>query len=239
MTERDYDEIRARLKASGNPVVLTGAGISAESGVPTFRGQDGLWKNFRAEELATPEAFKRDPQLVWEWYDWRRQILSEIKPNRAHYAVAELGEIFKDLVVITQNVDGLHALAGSRKVLELHGNIWRLRCTSCSKLEENTDVPLELLPKCGCGGLQRPDIVWFGEMLPEDVLEEVFKSIDRADFFLVVGTSGVVQPAASFAVSAKTKGAFVVEVNLERTPLTPVADMTLLGKAGEVLPELL
>lgn len=239
MSELDISGIRERLMASRNPVVLTGAGISAESGVPTFRGQDGLWKNFRAEELATPWAFKRDPQLVWEWYDWRRGIISEKSPNSAHRALAELERRLENFAVITQNVDGLHTLAGSKKVLEVHGNIWRLRCLECGKVVENRDVPLGLLPRCACGGLQRPDVVWFGEMLPEDVLEECFRCSDRADFFLVVGTSGIVQPAASFAMRAKGSVAFIVEVNIERTPLSPVADLTLIGRAGEVLPELL
>ncbi len=236
MTGQDIDKVRQRLAASKCVVALTGAGISAESGVPTFRGADGLWRNFRAEELATPGAFQRDPHLVWEWYNWRRSLLREIQPNRAHIALRELEERVRDFTLITQNVDGLHTLAGSRKVLELHGSIWRLRCTECDREEENRDVPLKLLPMCACGGLKRPGVVWFGEMLPPGVLEEAFERAGKADFFLVAGTSGVVQPAASLALRAKTEGAYLVEVNIERTPLSPSADAVLTGKAGEILP---
>jgi NAD-dependent deacetylase len=233
------EKIKKRLFASSSPVVLTGAGISAESGVPTFRGNDGLWKNFRAEELATPQAFQRDPALVWEWYNWRREKVSGLKPNAAHHTLFELGKRFKDFTIITQNVDGLHGLAGSPDVLELHGNIWRVRCLRCSVVSENRAVPIEIPPRCECGGLLRPDIVWFGEALPGEVLEGAFKALERTDFIFVVGTSGVVQPAASFAVTAKQNGAFLVEINLERTPLSDIMDIVVLGKAGEVLPKLL
>jgi NAD-dependent deacetylase len=233
------EKINERLFSSNSPVVLSGAGISAESGVPTFRGKDGLWKNFKAEDLATPRAFQRDPALVWEWYNWRREKLSGLKPNPAHYALAELGKRFRDFTIITQNVDGLHSLAGSSCVLELHGNIWRVRCVECGLTSENRAVPIDIPPRCGCGGLLRPDIVWFGEALPEGVLEEAFKALDRTDFVFVVGTSGVVQPAASFAATAKQNGAFLVEINLERTPLSDIMDIVVQGRAGEVLPKLL
>ncbi len=236
--EGRYDEVRDRLYSSRNPVVLTGAGVSAESGVPTFRGEDGLWRNFRAEELATPGAFARDPLLVWEWYDWRRQRISQVKPNPSHIAIAQMGTRHKNLTLITQNVDGLHTLAGSKDVLELHGNIWRLRCTECGKVVENREVPLKLLPRCVCGGLQRPDVVWFGEAIPGDVLSECIERIERSDFFLVAGTSGVVQPAASFAGMAKRAGAFLVEVNTDETPLSYMMDVRFSGRAGEVLPDL-
>ncbi len=231
--------IKEKLSVSTSPVVLTGAGISAESGVPTFRGSEGLWRNFRAEELATPGAFEKDPVLVWQWYDWRRSIVSSIEPNPGHRALAELAKRYDDFTIITQNVDGLHSLAGSRGVLELHGNIWRVRCVECSRVAENRDVPIEILPHCPCGGLLRPDIVWFGEALPEPVLAKAFASLESADIVLVVGTSGVVQPAASFAGMAKSHGAFLVEINLERTPISDIMDITALGKAGEVLPKLL
>ncbi len=238
MTDENLQSVRKRLMAAERPVVLTGAGISAESGVPTFRGADGLWKNFRAEELATPEAFNRDPRLVWEWYDWRRGLLKEIRPNRAHIALKELEQRFEDFTLITQNVDGLHTLAGSKRVLELHGSIWKLRCMECSHEEENREVPLKLLPLCTCGGLKRPGVVWFGEMLPADVLQEAFEKAESADFFLVVGTSGVVQPAASLALMAKRQGAYLVEVNIEPTPLSASADAVLTGRAGDILPQL-
>jgi NAD-dependent deacetylase len=233
------DDIKQRLFASSFPVVLTGAGVSAESGVPTFRGKDGLWKNFRAEDLATPQAFQRDPALVWEWYNWRREKVSGLKPNPAHYALVELGKRFRDFTIITQNVDGLHALAGTSDVLELHGNIWRVRCVSCGMVSGNRKVPIEIPPLCECGGLLRPDIVWFGESLPEEVVERAFKALERTDFILVIGTSGIVQPTASFAATAKGNGAFLVEINLERTPLSDIMDIVVLGKAGEVLPKLL
>ena len=233
------DRIKKRLSASSSPVVLTGAGISAESGVPTFRGKEGLWKNFRAEELATPGAFGSDPALVWEWYNWRREKVSAIKPNPAHYALAELGKRFAGFTLITQNVDGLHALAGSEDVLELHGNIWRVRCVGCARVSGNRDVPIEIPPRCECGALLRPDIVWFGESLPAGVLERAFEALETTDLIMVVGTSGVVEPAASFAAKAKANGAFLVEINLERTPLSDIMDIVAPGKAGEIIPELL
>ena len=227
------------IKTSKKFVAFTGAGVSAESGVPTFRGKDGYWKRYRTEELATPEAFNRDPQLVWEWYDQRRQILSKVKPNPAHYTIARLEEGMGDFTLITQNVDGLHSLAGSRRVLEIHGNIWRVRCTVCGAVEKNRQVPIPIPPYCNrCGGLQRPDVVWFGEMLPETVLSESYRSLESCDTILVVGTSGVVQPAASFVHIAKENGAKVIEVNIDETPLSFIADLSLRGRAGDILPML-
>jgi NAD-dependent deacetylase len=228
------DVIKKRLNASSFPVVLTGAGISAESGVPTFRGAEGLWKNFRAEDLATPGAFERNPALVWEWYNWRREKISGLKPNPAHYALRELGKRFADFTIITQNVDGLHTFAGSKDVLELHGNIWRVRCVGCAAVSENR-IP----PRCSCGALLRPDIVWFGEPLPVGVIERAFKALESTDFVVVVGTSGIVEPAASFAATAKSNGAFLAEINLERTPLSDIMDVVAPGKAGEIIPKLL
>ncbi len=232
------EEIRGRLEDSRMPVVLSGAGISAESGVPTFRGAGGLWKNMRAEDLATPEAFERDPVLVWEFYDYRRRVLAGVRPNPAHYALVRLAERFKDLTIITQNVDGLHSLAGSPKVLELHGNIWRTRCLGCGRVEENRDVPITIPPRCACGGMLRPDVVWFGEALPADVIEAAFEAADRTDFMFVVGTSGVVQPAASLAPRAKANGAYLVEINPDATPISTVMDVVVKEKAGEFLPRL-
>lgn len=238
-SEHKVEEIRERLYRSRAVAVLTGAGISSESGVPTFRGKDGLWRKFRPEDLATPEAFRENPRLVWEWYDWRRQNLASVRPNHAHLAIARLETRCEGFTLITQNVDGLHSLAGNKNVLELHGNIWRVRCTACGKVKTNRDVPIKILPMCGCGGLLRPDVVWFGEMLSADVLNRAFHVADTCDFMLVVGTSGVVQPAASIALRAKGEGAFVVEVNLEKTPISVSVDATLTGKAGEILPQLL
>lgn len=231
--------LREKLKSAGSVAVLTGAGVSAESGVPTFRGPGGLWKDRNPMELATPEAFEADPFLVWEWYDWRRSVISKISPNPAHTAIAELERRHLDFTLITQNVDGLHRLAGSKKVLELHGSIWTVRCVECQNSSENRDVPINILPRCSCGGLLRPGVVWFGESLPEEALFRAFEASSNADVMLVVGTSGVVQPAASLAVRAKGAGAFVAEINPEETPLTASVDLRLAGKAGDVVPALL
>jgi len=240
------EDLRARLARARRVAVLSGAGISAESGVPTFRGSGGLWKERRAEELATPEAFKRDPKLVWEFYDYRRRALSGLAPNQAHIALAGLADKLRDrgakesgLTIITQNVDGLHRDAGSRDLLELHGNIWRVRCTVCGAVTENRDVPIEILPYCRlsrCKGLLRPDIVWFGEMLPEGIFEEACKQAADADIMLIIGTSGVVQPAAGLAEYARTGGAYLVEINPEKTPLSKTVDRNITAKAAQLLP---
>lgn len=229
------------MKGSLRAVFLTGAGVSAESGVPTFRGEGGLWRNFRPEELATPGAFKKDPWLVWQWYDWRRKILSGVRPNAGHRALSEIEKEkgAEGCTLITQNVDGLHQGAGSTNVLELHGSIWRLRCVLCAAAAENREVGLEEIPRCACGGLLRPAVVWFGEQLPEEVITAAVEAAGKADFMMVIGTSGVVQPAASLAVRAKENGAYVVEVNTEATPLTSIMDVTLQGRAGDILPLLL
>ncbi len=218
-------------------VVLTGAGVSAESGIPTFRGPEGLWRSFRPTDLATPEAFRRDPALVWEWYDWRRQRIAACQPNPAHRVLAEMESVLPDFTLITQNVDGLHQAAGSRNVLELHGNIWRVRCTACGWSGEDRRVPLpEIPPHCRCGGLLRPAVVWFGESLPSHILEAAWEAASRCQMMLVVGTSAVVQPAASLPIIAKRNGAYLIEVNPAETPITPLADEVLRGPAGEVLP---
>ncbi len=225
--DRAFKEVKDRLYASKRPVALTGAGVSAESGVPTFRGIGGLWRNFRAEELATPEAFKRDFRLVWEWYDWRRRKISVVKPNSAHYWLADIEKRNKDFILITQNVDGLHGLAGSRNLLEIHGSIWKVKCVECKVLRELMDVPVKMPPMCACGGLLRPAVVWFGEALPEETIQAAFDAADKADFMMVIGTSGAVQPAASLASRAKRNGACLVEINPETTPLSRIMDLTL------------
>jgi len=219
--------------------VLTGAGVSAESGVPTFRGEGGLWRNHRAEDLATPGAFRRDPALVWQWYEWRRGLIGACRPNAAHYTLAEMASYFRDFALITQNVDGLHRLAGSRNVIELHGNIWGLRCTrGCRPNWEDRRHPLpEVPPRCpDCGGLARPDVVWFGESLPAAALDAAFAAAERCQVMLVVGTSAVVQPAASLPVMALQGGATVVEFNPGTTPLTAVVDEATHAPAAEALP---
>ena len=219
--------------------VLTGAGVSAECGIPTFRGEGGLWKTHRAEELATPGAFAEDPRLVWEWYDYRRQICASKDPNPAHYAITRLDEALPNFLLVTQNVDGLHRRAGTKRMVELHGNLFRARCTECGAVTDALQVPLpEIPPRCGCGGLLRPDVVWFGEALPEDALRGGLDASRDCDLMVVVGTSGVVQPAASMPLLAKQAGARVIEVNPDPTPITPFADLHLEGKAGAVLPGL-
>lgn len=237
--KKEAAKVKERLEGARNIAVLTGAGVSAESGVPTFRGEGGLWKNFRAEELATPEAFKKDPALVWEFYDFRRQTLSRIRPNPAHYALARLSERFENFTVITQNVDGLHTLAGSKTVLELHGNIWRVRCLECGGVSENRVVPINTPPRCNCGGLLRPDVVWFGEALPEETFQKALRAAEKCEIMLVVGTSGVVQPAMSLAVAAKSNGAFLVEINPDPGLLSHIMDVVIPAGAGKTLPELL
>lgn len=233
-------EARARLASARSITALTGAGISADSGVPTFRGADGLWRNFRAEELATPEAFKRDPRLVWEWYSWRRELIATKQPNDAHRAIASLESRVNDFWLITQNVDGLHRQAGSTKLSEIHGNIWMVRCTACGAVTENHQVPLPLLPHCGqCGELLRPHIVWFGESLQEKDLARCAKQLQVCDVLLVIGTSGVVYPAAGFASIAKEAGAYVIEVNLDPTPQSDLVDIALRGRAKDLVPLLL
>jgi len=229
-----------KLRGARRVVALTGAGVSAESGVPTFRGAEGLWRNFRPEELATPQAFARDPVLVWEWYDWRRQKVSACSPNEGHRALAALGCRSFAFDLVTQNVDGLHRLAGSSPVLELHGSLWNLRCVSCSRNREDRRVPLPSIPpRCECGGLERPGVVWFGEALPGGVLSHAFEAASRADVFLVVGTSALVHPAASLPEVAGEQGALVVEVNPELTPLSGLVDLRLAGPSAQILPRIL
>lgn len=234
------NELTKILKGAKSVVVLTGAGISAESGVPTFRGKDGLWKTYRAEELATPEAFYRNPALVWEWYDWRRQLIEPLSPNEGHKAVAEMENKFENFLLVTQNVDGLHLKAGSTKMLEIHGNIWNVRCTKEGTVKECLDVPLkEIPPKCDCGAMLRPHIVWFGESLDRQILDKAISATETCDIFFSVGTSALVQPAASFAMMAKEHGAYVVEINYDETPISDTVDISLRGKSGEILPEIL
>ena len=221
-------------------MVSTGAGFSVESGAPTFRGEDGLWKNFRPEELATPEAFREDPKRVWEWYDWRRQMYSALQPHAGHHALVELETMFPYFHLFTQNVDGLHQRAGSKNVHELHGNIWRARCTSERKTMALPENPLpEMPPLCSCGTMLRPDIVWFGESLPSEVLENAWTAARMTDAFFTVGSSATVQPAASLAWVARENGALVVEINPETTPVTEIAHESFRGGAGLILPQLI
>ena len=222
-------------------VALTGSGISAESGVPTFRDAQspGLWERYDPLELATPEAFARDPRLVWEWYNWRRSLVANAEPNPGHEALADLERRIPGFTLATQNVDGLHQRAGSRRVIELHGNIMRSRCSKEGVIVreyEGEQIP----PRCPrCGGFLRPDVVWFGEMLPFGALEEASEAARGCNLFLSIGTSSLVYPAAALPYEALENGATLVEINPTETPLSAIADFTLRGPAGEVLPDLL
>ncbi len=220
--------------------VMTGAGVSAESGVPTFRGAGGLWNGHRAEELATPQGFARDPVLVWEFYDQRRRHLGTCTPNPAHLALARLEQRCDDFSLITQNVDGLHQAAGSRHVMELHGNIWQLSCTrGCGSVEDRrAPMPLPLPPRCHCSAVMRPAVVWFGESLSPSIFQAAAAAAARADLFMVVGTSSVIEPAASLARLALASGARVVEVNPEETPLSTLAHDVLREPAAAALSRL-
>jgi NAD-dependent deacetylase len=231
------DKLKSLLIKRTRVTVLTGAGISAESGVPTFRGEGGLWKKFRPEELATFEAFMANPRLVWEWYEYRRKIIEEIRPNPGHRALVDFQRHFEKFDLITQNVDGLHHQAGSQNVIELHGNIKRNKCISCGKRYESLDEVLPgMPPRCPCGGKIRPDVVWFGEMLPPDAIRCAFDAASECELFFSVGTSAVVHPAASLPLIARRNGAYVVEVNIEPTEITHSVDESLFGKSGEILP---
>lgn len=233
-------ELVKQLAVAKHVTVLTGAGVSAESGVPTFRdAQTGLWAKYRPEDLATPRAFRRNPRLVWEWYEWRRKLVAEAKPNPAHVALAEMEKLFPHFQIITQNVDGLHQRAGSRHVIELHGNITRTKCfdegTIISSWPDTGDVP----PICpNCGGRLRPDVVWFEEPMPEAEMNQAARASTDCDVFLSIGTSTVVYPAAALPSEALRSGATVVEINPQQTPFTPQAHFALTGAAGVVLPEL-
>jgi NAD-dependent deacetylase len=221
--------------------VLTGAGISAASGVPTFRGSDGLWRNFLPEQLATPEAFRRDPMLVWEWYNWRRELIAKCSPNAAHTVLAAWSRRYPAFTLITQNVDGLHEKAGTANVIRFHGSIWEVmcwqRCPGSPARWWDESVPLATIPpSCPyCKGLLRPGVVWFGENINLDVLERSFEAV-RCDVFLTVGTSAVVYPAAGLAHQARDEGAFTVEINAEVTPSSGAVELAIQGRAEEALP---
>ncbi len=239
-------ELRAQLesttqhfKPSTKITILTGAGMSAESGIPTFRGKGGLWEKYDPEECATAEAMRERPWRVWEMHDELRQVLARHKPNPGHFAIAQLEELFENLVVITQNVDNYHQDAGSTRVLEMHGNAWRVRCTAEDRSWMDKTVPYpKLPPKCQCGADLRPDVVFFNEQLDRDVLNSAFGETVKADVFLVIGTSYVVVPAAYLPLMAKENGAVLININTEPTDIAAFADISILGRAGEILPKL-
>ncbi|XP_066289096.1 NAD-dependent protein deacylase sirtuin-5, mitochondrial-like isoform X1 [Branchiostoma lanceolatum] len=263
----DLAAFREHLAAARNIVVLSGAGISAESGVPTFRGAGGFWRRWQAQDLATPEAFRANPSLVWEFYHYRREVMLTKLPNAGHMAIAECEERLakqgRSLVVITQNIDELHKRAGSKNIIELHGCLFRTRCTRCGHVEENRKSPIVLslagkgapdpeaqdaripeedLPRCGhggCGGLLRPHVVWFGESLDPDVLTRTDQELDKCDLCLVVGTSSVVYPAAMYAPMLASRGIPVAEFNIEETPATQQLGFHFQGPSGEWLPKAL
>jgi len=234
------DDLVQFLRKVERVVALTGAGVSQESGLRTFRdAQTGLWSQYKPTELASPEAYERDPKLVWDWYAWRREAIKGVRPNPGHYALVDMAHRIPDFSLITQNVDGLHRMAGSPKIIELHGNIQRVKCSSCGRQAGAWDEADGEVPHCKtCDGLLRPDVVWFGESLPRVELESAVEAARACQVFFSIGTSGVVQPAASLAYAAHNRGAVVVEVNAEPTPLTVKVDFALHGKSGEILPAL-
>lgn len=233
------ERLRALLRDDVPTVVLTGAGVSAESGLATFRGSRGLWEGHDPTEVATPEAFDRDPEMVWRFYAARREQAAAAKPNAGHEAIAALERLRSSFTLVTQNVDGLHERAGSIDVVRLHGTLWRLRCVrDGAEFDDDRDDLGALPPRCRCGGMLRPAVVWFGEALPAEPFMRAERALRSAALVLVAGTSGLVHPAAALPFVARQAGAHVVEINPERTPLSAVADEILTGPSGEVLPVL-
>ena len=230
-------ELVHRLRAARHVLILTGSGVSAASGIPTFRAAGtGLWARFRPEELATPEAFARDPALVWQWYCWRRDLVNAASPNAAHHAIAELQRRLHHVTLVTQNVDGLHQRAGSHDAIEFHGNIHRNRCDQHGVVELE-ELPRDAPPPCPeCGQNLRPDVVWFGEAIPEQALAASLAAASDSDLMLIAGTASVVYPAAGLAELAKANGACLIEANTETTPLSDAADFQLRGSAADSLP---
>ncbi len=227
------------LAPANKLVVTTGAGMSKESGIPTFRdAPSALWANFNPEELATPEGFRRDPPLVWKWYVERRDMIGQAKPHPGHFAVADLEPMYDEFLLLTQNIDNLHRRAGSQNIVEVHGNIFRYKCFDNNHPVPAGELPVsgEVPPRCHCGSMIRPDVVWFGEMLDQDDLDRAFAGLSSCEAILVVGTSGLVYPAAGFPHAARSMGATVVEVNPEKTPITDLADVFVESPAGEALP---
>ena len=233
-----FDTVAQKLKDSRKIVFVTGAGISQESGIPTFRGKDGYWRKYDPMKLASIDAFYDDPKLVWEWYEDRRKNILSVKPNEGHFAISQMEE-FKDVIVLTQNIDGLHQRSGSTNVLELHGSIIRIKCTVCDFTDNITENFESLPPKCKCGGMLRPDVVWFGESLPQNIWQSAIKEASICDVMIIVGTSLVVSPANTLPVYAKQNGAILIEVNPEKTVMSNDMDLSIQATSAEVLPKIL
>jgi len=238
-------QAKERIYSSRKVVILTGAGISAESGIPTFRDTDGLWTKFSPQELASFDAFYKNTQIVTEWYKKRRVIIEKTMPNKGHKALKEMEHLFQSFHIITQNIDGLHQKAGSKNIVEIHGNIMHNYCIDCKKEYSTTEFDsiyehnANHIPKCNCGGLIRPDVVWFGEQLPKNELEKAFQLAEEADLFFSIGTSAQVRPAADIPILALQNGAFLIEINPVKTGLTSYTHLNIQGKSGEILPKLL
>lgn len=229
------DSLLERIRNAKSVAVLTGAGVSAESGIPTFRGTDGIWAKYDFRKLATPEGFKEDPQLVWEWYQLRQREIRKATPNPAHRVIAKMEKRYPRFTVLTQNIDGMHGRAGNKNVIELHGNIWRMRCMrDCTTIMLDSPVE-EIPPLCQCGSILRPDVVWFGEQLPQEAMDEASRAALESEVMFVVGTSAVVYPAATLPILTRNSGGSVIEINLEPTDVSTYADASFFGRAGEVL----
>ena len=233
-----FDTVAQKLKDSRKIVFVTGAGISQESGIPTFRGKDGYWRKYDPMKLASIDAFYDDPKLVWEWYEDRRKNILSVKPNEGHFAISQMEE-FKDVVILTQNIDGLHQRSGSTNVLELHGSIIRIKCTVCDFIDNITENFESLPPKCKCGSMLRPDVVWFGEPLPQNIWQSAIKEASICDVMVIVGTSLVVSPANTLPVYAKQNGAILIEVNPEKTVMSNDMALSIQATSAEVLPKML
>jgi len=230
---------RSVIARARSIAVLTGAGVSAESGVPTFRSNGGFWRSKRFEDLATPQGFARDPTFVWQWYEERRRGLANTEPNAGHYALVEMERRASSFTLITQNVDGLHDLAGSGNMIKLHGDIWVVRCVSCGAERVDRTELVELPPRCACGGMLRPGVIWFGELLPEGAMERAIAAVQAADVLIVAGTSAQVYPAAGLIPAAIRTGAAVIEINPEETDFSGDVRFGLRGGSAEILPRLL
>ena len=233
-----FDTVAQKLKGSKKIVFVTGAGISQESGIPTFRGKDGYWRRYDPMKLASIDAFYDDPKLVWEWYEDRRKNILSVKPNEGNFAISQMEE-FKDVVVLTQNIDGLHQRSGSTNILELHGSIIRIKCTVCDFIDNITENFESLPPKCKCGSMLRPDVVWFGEPLPQNIWQSAIKEASICDVMIIVGTSLVVSPANTLPVYAKQNGAILIEVNPEKTVMSNDMTLSIQATSVGVLPKML